>query len=73
MSEFIYYNYVNAGDNKQNYQSFNFERQSSGLYLIKNANSNKYLGVSSAEDGTIVTQYNKGAEGQHQYWKLIEK
>lgn len=69
----IYYNYVSAGDNKQNHQRFNFERQSSGLYLIKNANSNKYLGVSSAEDGTIVTQYDKGAEGQYQYWKLVEK
>lgn len=69
----IYYNYVSAGDHKQNHQRFNFERQSSGLYLIKNVNSEKYLGVSSAEDGTIVTQYAKDTEGQYQYWKLVEK
>ena len=69
----IYYNYVSAGDHKQNHQRFNFERQSSGLYLIKNVNSEKYLGVGSAEDGTIVTQYAKDTEGQYQYWKLVEK
>lgn len=69
----IYYNYVNAGDYKQNHQRFELEKQNSGLYLIKNVNSSKYLGVSSAEDGTIVTQYTKDAEGQYQYWKLVEK
>lgn len=68
----IYYNYVSAGDNKQNHQRFEFEKQSSGLYLIKNSNSKKYIGLSDNKDGTIVTQYTKDAEGQYQYWKLVE-